>query len=607
MESEKNKDAQTNNLLDAYGFDLKGFIDCLPDATFMVDINGKVVLWNKAMETMTGVSAAEMVGRGNYEYALPFYEERRPMLLDIVMNPELDMAERYYLFQKTDDMVSGETVVPVLRGRHRHLWGKAMLVRNKAGVVLGGIETIRDITDVKFSLERLLSQTAKCRQAFENIQDVYYEVAMDGTFFELSLSIKNVLGWQREELIGTSVTRLYANPADRDHFLKTITAAGGVDDYEILLRHRDGRPLSISINARFFPATDSEPPRIIGSMRNITLRKRIEEALRNSEERYRTLVENIPVAVIRTTPPPDGRFLMVNPAFLRMFGFADENEALLSSPDKTAYDPQERELFMKRVVESRRMEGTEMRLRRKDGETIWGAITAKAVYDEKSGRPLFLDCIIEDITERKKNDEEIRRLAYYDSLTSLANRTLFMDRLNMAILRAARENSCVVLMMFDLDLFKDVNDTMGHLVGDHLLKAVSRRLQSRLRKSDTIARLGGDEFMVIYSGVRDAGQAKMLAEKLLRVFDAPFGVAGKKVKITASVGIAVYPDDADDLDMLLRKVDIALYAAKEAGGNTSRRCEDTKESAETPGPTRERFASYLYFDKKKGKKEEGLD
>jgi len=595
MSRQKDKDVQGNAWSDSYGLTVPDFIDFIPDASFMIDRDGKVILWNREMESMTGVSASDMLGRGNYEYALSFYASRRPMLVDIIIHPEQNFSDRYLLFNKSEDMISGEAVVPNLRGVQRYLWGKAMLVRNGNGEIIGAVETIRDITDVKFSLDRLLAQTEKYRQAFENIQDVYYEVNLDGTFVEISPSVKNVLGWQREELIGTSIARLYANPADRDVFLHSITGEGGVYDYEILFKHQDGSLLNISINARHFPGSDREHPRNIGFMRDLTRRKKIEEALRVSEEQYRTLIENIPVAVNRTTPPPNGRILMVNPAFLRMFGFSSEADALMTDPVEAYFDPSERETFAKRIIEGGGLNGYEMRFRKRDGTPLWGAMTAKAVYDKESGKALFFDCIIEDITARKKTEAQMRRLAYYDALTGLPNRALFLDRLQMAIARATREKSMVVLMMFDLDLFKDVNDTMGHPAGDKLLQAVAGRLLHLLRKSDTIARLGGDEFMVIYTGIHDVGEADMLAGKLLNVFSKPFLLGDVPVRITASVGVAVYPEDAGNLDRMLRNVDIALYKAKDDGGNSSRRYAGGKDAGNVVPASKGRFSSYLCF------------
>ena len=593
-----------NDLLESYGFSLGDFIDHIPDAAFMINHDGKVVFWNHAMVQLTGVSAAGMLGRGNFEYALPFDGERRPILIDIVIDPAKYMPDKYYLFKKNENMISGETIVPSLKGKRRYLWGNAMAIRNVSGETIGAIETIRDITDIRFSEERLRLQEEKYRWFFENIQDVYYEVALDGTILEFSPSVENMFGWKREELIGTSVERLYANPKDRNSFLKDIRRTGQVYDYELLLQHRDGSPIHIALNSKHIPGGDLESPRNVGSMRDITRRKKIEEALRRSEERYRTLVENIPIAVIRTLPPPNSRYLMVNPAFLRMFGYNSEEEALSTNPAERFFDPAERDSFARRIIKWGGLTGYETRFRKQDGTPIWGAMTAKAFYDKDSGKVAYFDSMIEDITERKKSEEEVRRLAYYDSLTGLPNRTLFLDRLQTAITRAEREKNMVVLMMFDLDLFKDVNDKMGHLAGDQLLKGVADRLLRRLRKSDTIARLGGDEFMVIYTGVRDVKQVKILADKLLHVFREPFKLGKFSIRITASIGVSVYQEDAADLDTMLRNVDIALYKAKDDGGNSVRRYIGGREDQDAIQLSRGRFSSYLYLSEKIKKKDQ---
>ncbi len=581
--------------LEFYGLTLKNLIDHIPDPTFMININGEVVFWNRAMEVLTGVPAADMLGKRNYEYALPFYGERRPLLIDIVLDPNKFMPGKYYLFKKNEDIISGETIVPSLAGKRRYLWGNAKAVRNPEGEIIGAIETIRDITDTRFSEERLRLQEEKYRWFFENIQDVYYEVALDGTILELSPSVENVLGWKREELLGTKIEKLYVDPEDRKTFLKNIIHNGQVHDYELLLKHRNGSPLNVALSSKHIHASDIQSARNVGSIRDITRRKRIEAALRTSEERYRSLVENIPIAVIRISPFPNSRYLMVNSAFLRMFGYLSVDEVLATDPADIFFDPADRDGLVRRILKEADVAVQEIRLRRKNGKPIWGALTLKAVHDKESGQVVYFDCLIEDITERKKTEEEIRRLAYYDSLTGLPNRTLFIDRLQMALARAGRAKEMVVLMMFDLDLFKDVNDKMGHPAGDQLLKEVAKRLLRSLRKSDTIARLGGDEFMVIYTGVHHIKQAEFLADKLLHVFQKPFRIEKFSIRITSSIGVSVYPDDATDLNMMLHNVDIALYKAKEDGGNSVRRYIGTSEDQKAVRISRGRFSSYLYF------------
>jgi len=559
------------NAMDLSQLRLADFIDFLPDATMMINCRGEVVFWNHAMEILTGVPDSEMIGKGNYEYALPFYAERRPILVDLVLSPETDRNLPYDMVQQSSDLFIAEVIATNMRGGSRHLWAKAAPVYNKPGEIVGAVETVRDITEIRKKERALKESEDKYRRIFENIQDVYYEVAMDGTFIEISPTVENLLGYSRENLLGTSIASLYADPEKRRVFLQDILETGRVHDYEIVFKHRQGSLIHIAINTRLIPGREGTLHRIVGSMRDMTDRKRAEDSLRSSEERYRTLIENIPIAVNRTTPPPNGRILMANPAFLRMFGISPEEEITKIDPAKYYFNVADREQFSKTLFSQGSLTGYEIRFQKADGTPVWGAMTAQVVYEGNGNNAACFNCVIEDITERKKSEETIRRLAYYDSLTGLPNRTLFRDRFTMALARADRDKEKVVLMMFDLDHFKNVNDTMGHPVGDLLLKAVADRLRSHLRKSDTIARLGGDEFTVIYSRIRRAEQATTLARKLLNAFGEPFLCGGHAIRITASVGVVVYPEDAVDIDMMVRNADIALYQAKNGGRGVSRR------------------------------------
>ena len=173
--------------------------------------------------------------------------------------------------------------------------------------------------------------------------------------------------------------------------------------------------------------------------------------------------------------------------------------------------------------------------------------------------------VIRDITERKQTEEKIRQMAYHDSLTGLPNRKLFSDRLNIAIVQAQRNQKKVGIAMLDLDHFKDVNDTLGHTMGDLFLKATAERLHADLRKGDTIARFGGDEFVLILPDLETIEDAIQVAQKIVDSFCKPFLVDTHQLVVTTSIGIAVYPDDGTDDDILLRNADIAMYQAKQAG------------------------------------------
>ncbi len=175
--------------------------------------------------------------------------------------------------------------------------------------------------------------------------------------------------------------------------------------------------------------------------------------------------------------------------------------------------------------------------------------------------------MLHDITERREQERTIHHMAYHDALTGLPNRVLLGDRLAQALAAAKRNATGGALLILDLDRFKDINDTLGHTVGDKLLKAVSERLTGLLRKSDTVSRMGGDEFVLLLPAVTDSNGAAQLAAKIVRAFRQPFVCAGRSLKVTASIGIAGFPEDGEDVEAVLKNADIALYRVKDSGRN----------------------------------------
>jgi diguanylate cyclase (GGDEF)-like protein/PAS domain S-box-containing protein len=178
--------------------------------------------------------------------------------------------------------------------------------------------------------------------------------------------------------------------------------------------------------------------------------------------------------------------------------------------------------------------------------------------------------MLRDVTEYKEYEEKIKHLAYHDALTGLPNRVLLKDRLTTTLTQASRNGSQGALMILDLDNFKDINDTLGHSMGDLLLQAVSGRLKELVRKSDTVSRMGGDEFVLLLPKISTPESAAAIADKIVKAFLYPFDCAGSALQITPSIGIALFPNDGMEEETLLKKADIALYHAKEGGRNTFR-------------------------------------
>ncbi|MFH0994359.1 MAG: sensor domain-containing diguanylate cyclase [Pseudomonadota bacterium] len=183
------------------------------------------------------------------------------------------------------------------------------------------------------------------------------------------------------------------------------------------------------------------------------------------------------------------------------------------------------------------------------------------------GKKRIILLAIEDISTRKEMEQEIKRIAYHDPLTGLPNRILLIDRLNMAISQTDRNRKKVALMMLDLDKFKEINDTLGHPIGDLLLQAVAKKMTKILRKEDTVARFGGDEFVLVLPEQRDIRTALKVARKIIDAFRSEVVLEGHSIIITGSIGIALYPDHGADIDTILKNADRAMYQAKQAGRN----------------------------------------
>jgi 5-methylcytosine-specific restriction protein A len=265
-----------------------------------------------------------------------------------------------------------------------------------------------------------------------------------------------------------------------------------------------------------------------------------------------------------------GRVTFINPAALRMLGFTEEEilgqsaHSLIhhSHEDGSNYPVEDCPMYASytKATESSVTE-----------ETLWckeGSCFPVEYYSMpiiKDGKVMGAVVTFSDITERKQSEEEIQRMAYHDSLTGLPNRNLFSDRLGIALAQARRNQKTVGVAMLDLDKFKDVNDTLGHDVGDLLLKAATERLNTALRKGDTIARFGGDEFVLILPDLKTIENAIQVVQKIVDSFCKPFLINTHQLTVTTSIGIAVYPNDGTDEAMLLKNADIAMYQAKQAG------------------------------------------
>ncbi len=296
----------------------------------------------------------------------------------------------------------------------------------------------------------------------------------------------------------------------------------------------------------------------------IEQRKKTEAALRQAEEKYRSIFERAVEGIFQSTL--DGVVKEANPAMVRLFGYnsADEIIGVEDMRNELMANSAERKKYVTLLKRDGFLSNFEYQCRKRDGEIIWCSESSRMVTLEDGTE--VVEGVLDDITERKHQEMELKHLATVDSLTGVPNRHLFFDRLEHALSAAKRYGRQLAVLFVDLDEFKKVNDTLGHQTGDELLKMVAERLSKRLRDSDTIARLGGDEFGVLLDRFEDEESVLAVAGGLVEVLESSFSINGKQISVGATVGVSFYPEDGKDSMSLISRADAAMYSVKKRAG-----------------------------------------
>jgi diguanylate cyclase (GGDEF)-like protein/PAS domain S-box-containing protein len=339
-----------------------------------------------------------------------------------------------------------------------------------------------------------------------------------------------------------------------------------------IIRQSDGAVRWVLGKGRLEFDSQGQPLKMRGVIQDITERKQTLQALRASEELYRTAFQTNPdpITITRMT---DGKYVDANNACLHTIGYERDEVIGHTSLELGLWNnPQDRQRFLELIHRDSTCSNVEVQLKKRNGEGFSAQISASVF--ELEGIPCLF-AITRDISATKRAESRIKRLAFYDSLTDLPNRTLLLDRLQRALAVSSRTHRLQVLLFIDLDNFKILNDIYGHHVGDLQLREVAQRLTSCVREADTVARLGGDEFVVLLEDVSDtpaeaAIHARIVGEKILSVVSQPYILEGHVHHSAASIGINVFGDKQESTSEILKQADIAMYQAKSAGRNTMR-------------------------------------
>lgn len=293
--------------------------------------------------------------------------------------------------------------------------------------------------------------------------------------------------------------------------------------------------------------------------------RELDQTVRAMHLHSRALHASANGVMIAEVRKPENRIIYVNPAFERITGFAGD-EVLGAPPQQLLGQDQQQSGVeeLRAAIREHRDGRAVLRSRRPDGSAFWIELTLSPVMDD-SGTTTHVIGILDDITDRKRFEEELSHQATVDALTGLANRNLLEDRVGVTIAFTQHSARVMALLFIDLDQFKRINDSLGHLFGDAVLREAARRILACLRDRDTAARLGGDEFVVVLADLARAEDAAVVAQKILQALTAPMTIEGRTLTVSASIGAAAYPQDGTCYATLLRNADSAMYRAKEAG------------------------------------------
>ncbi|KPX32038.1 Sensory box/GGDEF domain/EAL domain-containing protein [Pseudomonas coronafaciens pv. garcae] len=546
----------------------------VPDHLYVQDVlSQRMIYSNHHFGHTLGYSALELRAMGEFFWEVLLHPE------DAKSYQDMRLRQRHH--------GHNELLQSVLRFRDSQNNWRSFDVREQALAwdaehrVTRIIGIAKDITEQVASSQSLRDSEQRYRMLAESISDVIFSTDGLLDINYVSPSVERALGYSADWIVQNGWSAVLANRQQLAGFDALMSRIGKVLKKprelarlrdEVTTRmfvfdclRADGRKIPVELRVVLVWDEHGHFEGIFGVGRDISQQRRAEKDLRMAA----TVFEHSTSAILITDPA--GYIVQANEAFTRVSGY-EVAQVLDQLPGMLTVET-EQEAQMRHILKQLDGRGTwegEIRLRRRNGEhyPAWVGITA--VVDDEGDLASYV-CFFSDISERKASEDRIHRLAYYDALTHLPNRTLFQDRLHSALQQAERQQAWVVLMFLDLDRFKPINDSLGHAAGDRMLQEMATRLLACVDIDDTVARMGGDEFTLLLQPAitREAAlnRAIHVAERILTSLVTPFVLEGREFFVTASIGIALSPQDGNELSQLMKNADTAMYHAKECGKN----------------------------------------
>ena len=529
----------------------RNVIENASDIIYIHDLEGNYVSINQAAERVFGISRDQALKLNMRDIAAPEHVEKiREQLAAKLKDPARVTSYEVDCIRRDGTRLTLEV-------------NSSVIMKNGEPTAIQGIA--RDITERKRAEELIREREQQYRDLFENANDLIYTHDLSGNFTSLNRAGERITGYSRDEALKMNIGNVVA-PGSLDA-AQEMTRRKLSDDvpttYEIDIVAKSGRTVSLELSTRLI-MRHGVPVGVQGIGRDITERKRSENALKESENRYRQLGEGIFHQV--WTAEPAGDLDYVNSRTLKYFNktakeIVGEGWQSVVHPD----DLPECIRRWTRSLETGELYETEFRLRRYDGTYRWHKATATCSRDS-NGEIIKWFGTNTDIEDQKATEEKLNYYARHDTLTNLPNRVEFMNHLKIAVERA-KENpmSRFAVLFLDLDRFKVVNDSLGHVIGDKLLIAIADRLKTYVRPGDVVARLGGDEFTILLNRTGGPDEVVSIADRVQRNLSKPFKLDNYEVFTSASIGIIVSDEIMREPEDFLRDADAAMYRAKESG------------------------------------------
>ncbi|HEY1329562.1 MAG TPA: PAS domain-containing protein [Casimicrobiaceae bacterium] len=534
---------------------LRAIMDGVPAPVAYIDREEHCHYVNRAFLQYFGLTAAQVA-------------ELR--LRDVVGHGIYQSAQAMLARALEGESTAFDRLVPGANGARRWMTIRVVPDAGPSGEVHGAFVLMNDIHGLKQAQEALRASEAELRLIMDNVPARVSYIDQDYRYRFLNRHNEEWLGVNRKELAGRKVHEV----AGEQRFTQLQPLLDRVLDgesvsTELLLPQPNGDVKWESIH--YAPNRDSEG-NVIGIYAvhtDVHDQKRNEDALRRANWMLSSHISNTPLAVLEWDP--DLKLIRWSPQAENIFGWKSEEILGMALTDNPMIHGDDVEAILGLVTKL--MTGLEPRATnltrnyRKNGDVIWCEWYHSGLMGD-DGQVVSILSFVQDVSSRIQAEERLQYMATRDALTGLPNRLLLHERLTQAIAQARRNGRRVGVLFIDLDRFKNVNDTLGHRIGDELLKHVTQALSTALRETDLLARLGGDEFMVIVEDFDDPQVLGRIAQKLLTTIAQPFTIEEHDIYVTSSIGIAVYPDDSDDPDELLKHADVAMYRSKDLGRNT---------------------------------------